>query len=365
MRILYVINSMEGGGAQTPLPKIVEALARAGAEVRVIALTRRNGHAIERLRAGGIEPVVREGGETDHLAAYRWLRDQARGWGADAIWTSLTRATLLGQMAGRSLGIPVVSWQHNAFLKPWNERLLRWRAGASDIWVADSSQVAELTVERLGIAKEKLFTWSIFAADRDAPQAQPWRPGETLQIGSLGRLHPNKGYDILIEALAILNTDAKPPATPYCVMIAGEGADEAGLRQSARERGLDMVDFVGFARDGAEYLARLHLYVQPSRREGFCIAAHEAMQAGLPVIVSRTGEMPFTVEMPATGRIVDVGDPQALAGALREMLERPGELAAMGQAARERVLEKFSQERFAASGAQIVRRLEDLVSRRR
>ena len=105
MRIAYVINSMEGGGAQTPLPKIVAALAKAGARVRVLALTRRNGHAIERLQAAGIDPLVREGGESDQFAAYRWICEQAREWGADAIWTSLTRATLLGQIAGIAQGI--------------------------------------------------------------------------------------------------------------------------------------------------------------------------------------------------------------------------------------------------------------------
>ena len=364
MRIAYVINSMEGGGAQTPLPKIVAALAKAGARVRVLALTRRNGHAIERLQAAGIDPLVREGGESDQIAAYRWICEQAREWAADAIWTSLTRATLLGQIAGRRLGIPVVSWQHNAFLKPWNERLLRWRANAADLWVADSAQVAALTLDRLGVAAEKLVTWPIFAADPDAPQARPWQAGETLRIGSLGRLHPNKGYDILIEALAMVNAAATPAMPPYRVAIAGEGADEAILRSLAADRGVDQLDFAGFSDTSADFLAGLHLYVQPSRREGFCIAAHEAMQAGLPVIVSKTGEMPLTVDTPTIGRVVEVADAQSLAAALGELLNAPHSLAPMGSAARERVLHRFSQERFELNAAEIVRRLEGLVSRR-
>ena len=364
MRIAYVINSMEGGGAQTPLPKIVRALEKAGADVRVMALTRRNGLAIERLRTEGIEPVVRNGGEKDQLAAYRWIRDQSREWGAEAIWTSLTRATLLGQVAGRRLNIPVVSWQHNAFLKPWNERLLRWRAGATDIWVADSSQVATLTGTRLGIPPDRLVTWPIFAAEPGAPRAQPWQPGETLQIGSLGRLHSNKGYDILIDALAILHGGSNTPNISYRITIAGAGGDEKALRARAKALNLDTIDFIGFASDPASYLAKLHLYVQPSRREGFCIAAHEAMQAGLPAIVSRTGEMPFTVDAPATGRVVEVADPHSLARALGELLDAPQDLASMGHKARARVLDRFSQERFDATGAVIIRRLEELLSQR-
>lgn len=363
MKIAYAINSMEGGGAQTPLPKIVRALEKAGTTVRIMALTRRNGLAVEHLRAAGIEPIVRAGGEKDQLAAYRWLRDQTREWGADAIWTSLTRATLLGQVVGRTLGIPVVSWQHNAFLKPWNERLLRWSAGATNLWVADSAQVAALTSERLGVCAGSLVTWPIFAAEPGALRARPWRAGETLQIGSLGRLHPNKGYDVLIDALAIIHDSPAVPKTPYQIAIAGTGADEAELPARARARGLETIEFVGFTKDAKEFLSSLHLYLQPSRREGFCIAAHEAMQAGLPVVVSRTGEMPHTVNSPAIGRVVEVADPHSLARALAELLAAPQILAAMGGAARERVLERFSQDRFEAMGAEIVQRIDTLLSR--
>ena len=230
--------------------------------------------------------------------------------------------------------------------------------------MADSAQVAGLTLDRLGVAAEKLVTWPIFAADPDAPQARPWQPGETLRIGSLGRLHPNKGYDILIEALAKMNAAATPAMPPYRVAIAGEGADEASLRSLAAGRGVDQLDFVGFSDTSADFLAGLHLYVQPSRREGFCIAAHEAMQAGLPVIVSKTGEMPLTVDTPTIGRVVEVADAQSLAAALGELLKAPHSLAPMGIAARERVLHRFSQERFELNAAEIVRRLEGLVSRR-
>lgn len=364
MRIGYFINSMEGGGAQSPLPLIVRALEKAGAEVRVFALTRRNGHAIARLQQQGVNPVVRNGGEGDHLAALRWMEQQAREWGVDVIWTSLTRATLLGQIAGLQTGLPVISWQHNAFLKPWNERLLRWRAGKSALWVADSADVAERTARRLGVPQENLVTWPIFAADPDAPRAKPWTVGETIRMGSLGRLHPNKGYDFLIDALALLKQRGFVPAAPVTTVIGGTGNDGEMLRQRAKQAGMDTIEFSGFVGDPAGFLASLHLYVQPSRREGFCIAAHEAMQAGLPVIVSRTGQMPITVDSPAIGRSIAVGDVVALADALAELLASPAALSDMGLAARERVLELYSRERFDAVGAELVGRIRNLISAR-
>ena len=362
MKIAYFINSMEGGGAQTPLPRIIEALERAGATVQLFALTRRNGKAIERLQANGVEPVVREGTERDHLSALRWMIAQARGSQADIIWTSLTRATLLGQLAGHNLNVPVVSWQHNAFLKPWNERLLAWRADASDLWVADSAQVARLTRDRLGIAPENLVTWPIFAADPDVAQARPWKPGQTLKLGSLGRLHPAKGYDVLIRALATVN-EAMATKPPFSVTIGGIGAQEHELKRRAREAGVE-INFAGFIEEPASFLSNLHLYLQPSRREGFCIAVHEAMQTGLPVIVSDTGEMPFTVNDNSIGIVVPVEDHEALAQALIALLGDPQSLSRMGRAARERVLNRFSTDQFNETAVAIVERLRTLVQMR-
>ncbi|KLI63994.1 glycosyltransferase family 4 protein [Aurantiacibacter marinus] len=364
MRIAYLINSMEGGGAQSPLPQIIGSLRQAGAEVRVFALTRRNGLAIPRLLERGIEPVVREGGEKDHPAALRWITQQVHDWRADVLWTSLTRATLLGQIAGQRFKLPVVSWQHNAFLKPWNERILRWRAAASDIWVADSAQVADLTRNRLDIAAKDVVTWPIFAANPDAPQSRSWTEGEMLRIGSLGRLHPAKGYDILIAALAQLQSTGFEPAAKFQITIGGIGKDEAQLKSQAAAAGLDTIRFAGFVEDPAAFLADQHLYLQPSRREGFCIAAHEAMQAGLPVIVSQTGEMPFTVDDPAIGLAVPVGNVPALAEALGQMLSQPLILKDMGHRARERVLEKFSQSHFDEIGAALVGRIRHILAER-
>ncbi|MBV7266951.1 glycosyltransferase [Erythrobacter ani] len=356
-KIAYVINSMEGGGAQTPLPRIVQALNAAGAETTVLALTRRNGKALPALTAAGLETVIRERGDKDHLAALRWIDRQARALGAHALFTSLTRATLLGQIVANRMNMPIASWQHNAFLKPWNERLLRWRAGKSDLWVSDSNEVAKLTRDRLAVPADQCLTWPIFAADPDAARAIPWRAGETLRLGSLGRLHPAKGYDLLIEALLLLQRDGWQPPVPIEISIAGTGGDEAELRLAASEVHIADIHFAGFINDPGEFLAGLHLYLQPSRREGFCIAAHEAMQAGLPVIVSDTGEMAITTE-PEFGSVVRTGEIDDLARALREMLRDPSSLHSAGAVARETVLRKFSGEAFDSNAQKVVDHLK-------
>ncbi|PJG45958.1 glycosyltransferase [Sphingobium sp. LB126] len=347
MRIAYVINSVEGGGAAQPVPAITRVLRDAGAQVRVFALTPRDRRGLPAMVEAGLDPAVREGGLTDHLAAALWLRRQLLDWGATHIWTSLSRATILGLILGPMLGLPVVSWQHAAFLKPWNRRLMRLLESRAMLWVGDSQSVAALTAQRLAVPQDRLACWPIFAADPVMPQSRPWQPGEPVRIGTLGRLHPVKGYDVLIAALARMDSRA------FTLSIAGDGAERDRLESLARQAGVE-VRFTGYTDDPHAFLAGLHLYVQPSRSEGFCIAAHEALTAGLPVVASAVGELPFSIRQGETGLIVPPGDPEALASALDAMLADPARLQIMGGAARRDMLDRFSQDRFVANGTAIL-----------
>jgi hypothetical protein len=351
LRIAYVINSVEGGGAALPVPSVADVLRRNGAEVAIFALTRRDGRAIAPMEAAGLSVTVRDGGERDHVAALRWLDGQVAAWRPDVIWTSLTRATLLGQLVGVRRRCKVVSWQHAAFLKPANLRLLRATNGLSRLWIGDSETITALTAERLEIGPDRLMTWPIFRADPAAPIGKSWQPGGPIRIGSLGRLHPVKGYDVLIEALRLLPSSLDP----WELAIAGDGAEKAALAAAIEEAGLGNVSLVGYV-DPASFLAGLHLYVQPSRSEGLCVAAHEAQTAGLPVVASAVGELPRAINA-STGRLAPPGDAPALALALYELLVEPEGLAEMGARARANMLDRFGPDRFEAAGKAILDRI--------
>lgn len=361
MKIAYIINSLEGGGAASPVPALTQVMREYGAQVKVFALSRRDGRALAAMEADGLTVSCLEAPENQHLRALRWLIGEVRAFGATHLWTSLTRATLLGQLAGRWLGLPVTSWQHNAYLKPANLRLLRLTQQLSALWVGDSRLVTDLTRERLGIAPDRLYCWPIFRADPTAPQATPWQPGETIRIGSLGRLHPAKGYDMVISALRLLRDEGFDPPAPFHIVIAGEGAERERLTQQAAAAGVgDLITLPGFTSDPRAWLASLHLYCQPSRREGLCIALHEAMQAGLPVIASRVGEMPYSVQEPDCGLLVDPENERQLADALAQLLLAPSRLAEFGHNARSRVLDLYSKARFEAAGRAILDHMTDL-----
>lgn len=361
MRIGYLINSMEGGGAALPVPAVLDVLTRHGADVRVFALSRRDGRAVGPIEAAGATVEICPHGEKQHLQALVWTLRRLRAWDAEVIWTSLSRATLLGQIAGGRLGRPVVSWQHAGYLKPANLALLRARRNASALWIGDSRRITELTAQRIAPRPGSLVTWPLFATDPDAPQASPWRPGTAVRLGALGRLHPVKGYDVLVAALARLRAQGFTPPAPFTVEIAGDGAERERLQQQVDAAGLRNVHLVGFKTQPKAFLATLHLYLQPSRSEGLCVAAHEAMQAGLPLVASQVGEMIYSVRTGETGFATPPNDPEALAGALAQALADPGRLEVLGRAARDYVSTTFSAQRFDQTGAEILDRIRGLL----
>lgn len=361
MKIAYVINSLEAGGAQFPIPALFKTLSENGVEVTLYALSRRNGMAIPVLEKAGIEWQSYEGTKTQHIKAAFWLQKKLKAERPDVIWTSLTQATLIGQILGKKLSIPVVSWQHNAFLKPINHTLLSLTKSLTSLWVTDSNRVKALTVERFGLEPENVLIWPLFSVNPLAPQASAWKQGEVFKIASLGRLHPNKGYDVLIDALSSLKSSHEFPEQAFEINVAGAGLDEMSLKNKAKAAGISEVNFVGHVTNPNVFLAEHHAYIQPSRCEGLGIAAHEAMQASLPVLCSRTGQMGLTIRDEVSGWLCEPGDAACLARALKTMLHAPEKAEIMQGAVLSDVSREFGIEAFESAGAVFVQRLKQLL----
>lgn len=178
--------------------------------------------------------------------------------------------------------------------------------------------------------------------------------------GSLGRLHPNKRYAVLIEAAALIARRAPGMAARMSFEIAGTGAERDALEALAARLGVGNVRFPGYREDAFGFLAGLHGYVQPSRNEGLCIAAHEAMHAGLPVVATPVGELAHSIVPGETGYRCAVDDPESLAEALLAVVADPAAAARVGEAARELIGARFSRENFVSSGRAVLERVEEM-----
>lgn len=357
MRILYLINGLNGGGAAMPVPDVIRAMRAAGHEASVLALMRQDGRAEAWFEDAGI-PYRILGPERPGVRMFARLVRDLRQNKPDLLWTSLARATIFGQFAGRLLGIPVVSWQHNAYLKTVNKLILRRSKGLTRQWVADSEAVKAFAADELGIARELIRIWPLFIADPAQKSAAAWSGQGPFRIGSLGRLHPNKRYDVLIRAAARVAELDPELSRSMQFVVAGSGDEQPALEALAASLGTANVHFQGFAAAPQDFLAGLHGYVQPSRNEGMCLAAHEAMLARLPVVATPVGELAHSIIDGKTGFFCDIDDVESLAQALLRLRRDPQHAAAMGAAGRERALQRFGRPHFEASGRAIFEQVQ-------
>jgi glycosyltransferase involved in cell wall biosynthesis len=361
MRIAYVINGLDWGGAQSRLVAVLDEICRSGAHVEVFALSRRDGRAEGVLQDAGYTVHCYAGARSDHVRAAFWLNREMRAYHPTHLWSSLTQATLIGTLLAKRYGIPAAHWQHNAFLKPINLFLLKRVRRFVDLWVADSEAVAGLTRARLANAADDVMLWPLFSAAASRPIVNAWQSGDVFQFGSLGRLHRHKGYCYLLEAIAIVERERSADMPSFSVSIGGEGEEREALNALSKTRGTTHLIMAGFQSDPAAFLNALHCYVQPSLVEGFCIAMHEAMEAGIPIIATPVGEMATSLTPGETGYHVDAKNPRQLADAMLKMLADPKKAAEMGRAGRTGVLSRYGADAFAENGAAVVARLLGLA----
>ncbi len=201
--------------------------------------------------------------------------------------------------------------------------------------------------------------------------APPFGPGERARarqrlgvpegatvIGYLGRLHYEKGTDLLLEAF--LQRFARRPDV-HLVMI-GRGptgtADdiEPALRERAAESGCDRIHLVGEVVDASSLLAAFDVYAQPSRREGRSLAMLEAMAAGVPTVTSNLPAI-REVHLPdETALLVEASDSHGLGSAIERLLGSPDLRHQLGARAREHA-RRFSIDAMASDYASLYREI--------
>jgi len=180
-------------------------------------------------------------------------------------------------------------------------------------------------------------------AERNGPRSE-------FRIGLVGRISPWKGQHIFIEAAGLVNMRF-PEARFFIIGAAlfGEDQYEQEVRRLPGELGIqDAVEFTGFRNDIKHAIAELDLVVHASTKgEPFGQVIIEGMAAGKPVVATNGGGVPEIVEDGQTGILVPMGDVQAMAEAICQILSDPVRARAMGIRARKRVADHFTLEQTA------------------
>lgn len=235
-----------------------------------------------------------------------------------------------------------------------HSRYTRWLIRRMDAVVATSSRSAAfLEVPHRVILHGVDASLFAPAEDRAALRRSLGLDPGAFLVGCFGRLRPQKGTDLLVEALV-----ATLPAFPDAqgILMGGVTPDQSAFvaRLKSRVATAGLSNRVRFlpedpAWDVARWFGALDLYVAAPRNEGFGLTPLEAMASGVPVIASRAGAFEDIVSDGVTGRLMPAGDGPALARALREALGDRAVVARWAAASRPHVLSRHRIEDEAAA----------------
>ena len=230
----------------------------------------------------------------------------------------------------------------------WQKKLLRWACGDRDIREAACIHVT--CEEEMQHVRALGFTNPIAVIPNPVPESllkESVPKAEKVTFGYLGRLHPRKKAERIIEALALLSAEEQAQCE-LVIMGSGEPSYEALLRERVERLHLSNVRFLGFV-EGAEkerQLAQLHALFVPSDFENFGMIVAEALRGGTPVFAS-TGTPWKILNEKACGWWQEP-TPQRMAAVMRDLLSMPSEkLKEMGETGRSLVAEHFSDQAVA------------------
>jgi glycosyltransferase involved in cell wall biosynthesis len=366
VKIVYIVTRAEPiGGAQVHVRDL--ACAVLGRGHQPIVLTSGDGRYTEALRAAGVQTIALRSlgapiNPVKDLRALREIRALLKSLRPDLVSTHSSKAGVVGRLAARSLGIPVIFTAHGWAFTPgipsrqaavytWIERLV---APLASRVIAVSDFDRELAVERGVVSRERVLTIHNGMPDiasnlRAHPSLSP------VRFAMVARFEPQKDHPTLLHALAGLTTEA------WTLDLIGDGPLQPQAEELSNRLGLaDRVRFWGQRMDVDARLAEAQVALLISNWEGFPRSILEAMRAGLPVVSSAVGGVTESVRDGETGFTVSRGDVAGLRCRLQQLLTDAGLRTRMGRNGRQRYEDHFTLSRTLEKTLAVY---EDIVQR--
>ena len=316
-RLLQAIAGAQHGGAETFFVRLAGALQRVGEAQRV--LIRHDADRSRRLRAAGVEASELSFGGPLDLATRFGFRRSIAAWRPDIVLTWMNRATQL---------CPKGDFVHVARLGGYYDLKYYRRC---DHLIANTRAIVDYAVAA-GWPRDRIDYLPNFVPDAGADTA-PARSSRDAPLAlAIGRLHPDKGFGLLLEALTMTRE--------VRLTIAGDGPLRGELEEQARGLGIaNRVRFLGWRDDVPELLAEADIFVCPSLREPLGNVVIEAWSAGVPVIATESDGPAALIEPEVNGLLVPLpgrpgGGPVALAAAIERLCRDPALRGRLGRGGR-------------------------------
>jgi glycosyltransferase involved in cell wall biosynthesis len=357
-----VISEMRPGGAERVVVHLTGTLAARGVELLVVCL-QNEGPLAEELKSRGVRVVALKSLRGYDIPAVVRLARVLRQFRPDVInvhdRSSLPYVVLANRIAGRR---PVVFSAYGLLFQAMGKArwLNRWSMRHVAAMTAVSAETAQEYAQQLGwpetvtVIPTGVPTFSPNPGDRKKVRGELGLTDDAFVFLAVGSVKPEKGFEDLIEACALLRSRG---AESLKVLIAGGAADEAyaaSLRRLVAERAVqDSVCLLGFWSDLCALYAAADAFVLSSRKEGLPTVLLEAMAAGLPVAATRVGGVPSVVRHETNGLLVQAAAPGDLAEAMSRLLADAPLRSRLGREGRETVQQEYGLERMARNYFQV------------
>lgn len=375
IRVVHIIEALGPGGAERLLYTNLKHLDPARVQSTVFTVYSEATHWREAIEQLGVTVIsLNCAGPRQLPAAIKTFRAWLRANQPDLIHSHLWAANVVARVAGRLVGVPVVSSIHNPDHEPdaWadgaavsgRKRLAaksidRWTARfGSQRMIAVSDYVKHSAHRHLGFALDRIdLVYNPIDLDSLSKPADKSRseilrecglPPEALLLLNVARVSPQKGLIYAVRALPRI-LEAFPNA--HLVSV-GATTDPAWLEQLTREAEstgvAGHVHILGTRRDVQDFLAACDLFIFPSLYEGLGIALIEAMAAGCACVASSAGPITEIIQHDRDGVLVPPADEKSLADAVCALLADEERRKRLGEAARVTARERFEPQQAAA-----------------
>lgn len=344
-KILHIIPNLGIGGTEKILLEICQNLHVKVFEMKVISL-KSGGQTAESLKNSGVAVTLLNAPHTfwqglvDLPRIFLNLRKAILDFSPDLIHTWLTRANVMGRLAAGSVGfrnilssLRVVEREKQYHL--WAER---WTARSSRAVTVNSTALKKFAIEEVGIPEEKVILIfngidinSIPSSSRHLSVGYPDKEGKSeIWIGTLGRLHKQKGMDIFLQAAKIVLekfSQGNPLAVGYHIpqcrfLIGGEGAERKALEKLCSKIQIQSrVSFVGEVEDPVGFIQSLDIFVLSSRWEGMPNVVLEAMASCVPVVASSGAGVADLIEDGESGVLVEPENAESCAEGILRLIK--------------------------------------------
>lgn len=254
-------------------------------------------------------------------------------------------------------GSRLVTSARNCKLEPHRLKraIMRRAFRASDAVICNSAEMAEFAGHHYGVPEGRsVVVYNGVDLERFADTGRARGNGESLRIGTVGRIESQKNLDLFIDVAAEVSRDI--PGASF--EIVGEGSQKDRLMEKVSAMGLEeRVRFVGASHDVAAFLAGLDQFWLTSDWEGTPNVVLEAMASGLPVVATRVGGTAELIEDGVNGFLVEAGDRRAICRASLSLYGQEGLAARIGRQARLTAEQRFSLPQMVTSTVAVYERI--------